>query len=299
MTKKLLSTESILVEIFAEGIAVVTLNRPRVHNALDENLISGLAGALRALEKNPEVRVVVLAAEGKSFSAGADLNWMKRMAGAAGPENLQDALGLAELLRTLDTLSKPTIARVQGPAYGGGVGLIAACDIAIASREATFALSEVRLGLIPAVIGPYVIDAMGAHRARRYFLTGERFDVAEAWRIGLVHDICEQAELDSHVQTAATHLLMGGPKALAAAKQLIAGTGGRSRDEALSRDTAARIAELRAGEEGREGVAAFLERRNPAWVEALRARQPKPLGPRTQKKKRQTQRTLRTQSKVR
>ncbi len=283
---KPLSTESVLVEIFDEGIASVTLNRPRVHNAFDGELISGLTGALRTLEANPEVRVVVLAAEGKSFSAGADLNWMKGLAKAPGAKNLEDALGLAGLMRTLAGLSKPTIARVQGAAYGGGVGLIAACDIAIASREATFALSEVRLGLIPAVIGPYVIQAMGARQARRYFLTGERFDVAEAFRIGLVHDICEAQELDSRVQLAATQLLMGGPKALAAAKKLIADVAARPVDEALSRDTAARIAELRASDEGREGVAAFLGRRNPAWVEALRARQPKPSKSPTQSKKR-------------
>lgn len=277
MTKKQkpLATDSVLVEIFDEGIASVTLNRPRVHNAIDEELISGLTGALRALEGNPEVRVVVLAAEGKSFSAGADLNWMKGMAKATNKKNLEDALGLAALMRTLENLSKPTIARVQGAAYGGGVGLIAACDIAIACREATFALSEVRLGLIPAVIGPYVIQAMGARRARRYFLTGERFDAAEAYRIGLVHDICEMEDLDSRVQLAATQLLMGGPKALAAAKKLIADAALRPLDDELSRDTAARIAELRAGDEGREGVAAFLERRNAAWVEELRARQPK------------------------
>jgi len=272
---KPLSTDSVVVEIFDEGIASVTLNRPRVHNAFDEELISGLTGALRALEGNPEVRVVVLAAEGKSFSAGADLNWMKGMAKATNKKNLEDALGLAALMHTLDSLSKPTIARVQGAAYGGGVGLIAACDIAIASREATFALSEVRLGLIPAVIGPYVIQAMGARRARRYFLTGERFDVAEAYRIGLVHDICEMEDLDARVQLVATQLLMGGPKALAAAKKLIADAALRPLDDELSRDTATRIAELRAGDEGREGVAAFLERRNAAWVEELRARQPK------------------------
>lgn len=285
MTKKAkpLSTDSVLVEIFDEGIASVTLNRPQVHNAFDDDLISGLTGALRTLERNPEVRAVVLAAEGKSFSAGADLNRMQGMAKASNQQNLDDALNLAALMRTLAGLSKPTIARVQGAAYGGGVGLIACCDIAIASREATFALSEARLGLIPAVIGPYVIQAMGARQARRYFLTGERFDVAEAFRIGLVHDICETQDLDSRVELAATQLLMGGPKALAAAKKLIADASGRPIDEDLSRDTARRIAELRAGDEGREGVAAFLERRNPAWVEALRKRQPKPSRPKKRK----------------
>lgn len=277
------ATDSVLVEIFDEGIATVTLNRARVHNAFDEELISGLTGALHALERNPEVRVVVLAAEGKSFSAGADLNWMERMAKAPSKTNLEDALALAGLMRALDGLSKPTIARVQGAAYGGGVGLVAACDIAIAGREATFALSEVRLGLIPAVIGPYVIQAMGARRARRYFLTGERFDVAEAYRIGLVHDICEMQDLDGRVQLAASQLLMGGPKALAAAKKLIADAAARPLDDDLSRDTAARIAELRAGDEGREGVAAFLERRNAAWVEELRARQPRPAKPKKRK----------------
>lgn len=280
---KSLPPDSVLVELFEEGIATVTLNRPQAHNALDEDLISGLTGALRTLEQNPEVRVVVLAAAGKSFSAGADLKWMQAMGTASPQQNLQDALALAELMRTLGNLSKPTIARVQGAAYGGGVGLIAACDIAIASREATFALSEVRLGLIPAVIGPYVVRAMGPRHARRYFLTGERFDSAEAYRTGLAHDICETEELDGHIQAAATNLLMGGPKALAAAKKLIADTTGRPLDEELSRDTAARIAALRSSDEGREGVAAFLDRRNPAWVEALRARQPKPAKTRKRK----------------
>ncbi|HET9699424.1 MAG TPA: enoyl-CoA hydratase/isomerase family protein [Burkholderiales bacterium] len=273
---KLLSTDSVLVEIFDEGIATVTLNRPQVHNAFDDELISGLTGALRTLERDPGVRVVVLAAEGNSFSAGADLDWMKRMAGASRQKNLQDALGLAELMSTLGNLSKPTIARVQGAAYGGGVGLIAACDIAIACREANFALSEVRLGLVPAVISPWVLQALGPRQARRYFLTGERFDAADAYRLGLVHDICEIEDLDGHVRIAATHLLMGGPAALAAARKLISEVAGRPMSEELTRHTAALIAEMRASAEGREGVSAFLARRNPAWVEALRARQPKP-----------------------
>jgi methylglutaconyl-CoA hydratase len=282
---KPLNTDSVLVEIFDEGIASVTLNRPQVHNAFDEELISGLTGALRTLERDPNVRVVVLAAAGKYFSAGADLNWMKRMAGASRQRNLQDALGLAELMDTLGNLSKPTVARVQGAAYGGGVGLIAACDIAIACREATFALSEVRLGLVPAVISPWVLRAMGPRQARRYFLTGERFDAADAYRLGLVHDICEIENLEGHVQMAATHLLMGGPHALAAAKKLIAEVSGRPTGDDLARQTAGIIAELRAGAEAREGVSAFLERRNAAWVEVLRARQPKPSKPRKTRKK--------------
>jgi methylglutaconyl-CoA hydratase len=274
--EKPIHTDSVLVEIFDEGIATVTLNRPDRHNAFDEELISGLTGALRSLERNPDVRVVVLAAEGKSFSAGADLNWMKRTAAYSRRKNFEDAMGLAELMRTLHQLSKPTIARVQGPAFGGGVGLVAGCDIAIATREATFALSEVRLGLIPAIIGPYVIAAIGPRNARRYMLTGERFDVAEAFRIGLVQEICEMEDLDDYVRVAATQFLMGGPIALAAAKKLIVDVAGRPMDEDLVQDTARRIAELRAGAEGREGVVAFLDKRNAAWVERLRPKAEQP-----------------------
>jgi len=278
-----LKGQSILVQVAENGIAALTLSRPELHNAFDDELISGLTQALRVLERDASVRVVVLSAQGKSFSAGADLNWMKRMTGYSRRRNLRDALGLAELMQTLHGLNKPTIARVQGAAYGGGVGLVAACDIAIASREATFALSEVRLGLVPAVISPYVIAAIGERMARRYFLTGERFDAAQALSMGLVHDVCEAQDLDDHVQAAAAQILLGGPAALAAAKRLVRDVARRPLDEELAKETAALIAGLRASSEGKEGIGAFLEKRSPRWTEGTKASQPRKARPRKTK----------------
>jgi methylglutaconyl-CoA hydratase len=249
-----------------DGVATIRMNRPDVHNAFDDVLIAALTAELRRLEQLPEARVIVLAANGKSFSAGADLNWMRRMAKYSREENLRDAMALAGLMRTLDGMKKPTIARVQGAAFGGGVGLVACCDIAIASTEATFSLSEVRLGLIPSVISPYVIAAIGERAARRYFLTAERFEAAEARRIGLVHDVVERAALDETVATIAGQLLKGGPQALAAAKKLISDVSRRPMDDALSAETARRIAAIRVESEGQEGLAAFFEKRPPAWT---------------------------------
>lgn len=277
--------QSILVQVAENGVATLTLNRPELHNAFDDALIAGLTQALRTLEKNEAARVVVLSAQGKSFSAGADLNWMKRMARYSRGRNLQDALGLAELMRILHGLGKPTIARVQGAAYGGGVGLVAACDIAIASREATFALSEVRLGLVPAVIGPYVIAAMGERMARRYFLTGERFAASQALSMGLVHDVCEAGDLDRHVEAAAAQILLGGPTALAAAKRLVRDVALRPVDENLVQETAALIAGLRTSPEGKEGIGAFLEKRSPQWVETQSVTPPTRARPRRKRKK--------------
>jgi methylglutaconyl-CoA hydratase len=228
-------------------------------------LIAALTAELRRLEQLPEARVIVLAANGKSFSAGADLNWMQRMAKYSEEENLRDALALAGLMRTLDGLKKPTIARVQGPAFGGGVGLVACCDIAIACTQAAFSLSEVRLGLIPSVISPYVIAAIGEREARRYFLTAERFDAAEARRIGLVHDVVDSGALDEAIAKIAGHVLKGGPQALAAAKKLIADMSRRPMDDALSAETARRIAAMRVESEAQEGLTAFFERRRPNW----------------------------------
>lgn len=278
-----LKEPSILVQVAEDGVAALTLSRPELHNAFDDELISGLTQALRALERNDSVRVVVLAAQGKSFSAGADLNWMKRMAGYSRRRNFQDALGLGELMRTLYGLGKPTIARVQGAAYGGGVGLVAACDIAIATREATFALSEVRLGLVPAVISPYVIAAMGERMAIRYFLTGERFDATQALSLGLVHDVCEAQELDDHVQAAVAQVLLGGPAALAAAKRLVRDVARRPLDEDLVRETADLIAQLRTSREGKEGISAFLEKRSPRWAQGPKASPPRKARPRKAK----------------
>src|SRR5687767_13304902 len=255
-------------------IALITLNRPDVHNAFDESLIAELTEALRALDTNPRVRAVVLLGAGKSFCAGADLKWMERMAGYAYEQNVADAGSLARLLQTLAGLSKPTIARVHGPAYGGGVGLVACCDIAIASHDATFALSEAKLGLIPATIGPYVVEAIGARHARRYMITAERFDAGEAYRIGLVHDLTPSVEaLDARINEILGALMLAGPHAQKAAKALVRAVAHRPIDERVVADTAERIAAIRASDEGREGIAAFLTRRSPAWVpESLRAK---------------------------
>ena len=250
-----------LEAVDAGGVARLVLNRPEVHNAFNDALIAELTAALKRLEQDPEVRAVLLAAEGKSFSAGADLNWMKRMAGYSTEENRADARGLAGLMRTLNDLAKPTIALVQGAAYGGGVGLVACCDIAIAATRASFCLSEVKLGLIPAVISPYVIAAIGARASRRYFLTAERFDAEAALRLGLVQEVVAPEELEAAGRRVLDALLAGGPEAQAAAKRLVRDMAGRPVDDALVEETARRIAEVRAGAEAREGVSAFLEKR--------------------------------------
>lgn len=255
------------VKVTVQGsVARVTLDRPEVHNAFDDRLIAALTAHLRELDANAQVRVVVLAANGKSFSAGADLNWMKRMAAYSEAENLRDAVGLGDLMHTLSTMGKPTIARVQGAAYGGGVGLVACCDIALGTPEAVFSLSEVRLGLIPAVISPHVVAAIGERQARRYFLTAERFDATQAHRMGLLHEVVDAAQLDARVDEIADHLLKGGPKSQTAAKRLIEAVTNRPIDRSLVEDTAERIARIRVTPEGREGVAAFLEKRTPRWV---------------------------------
>ena len=250
------------------SVARVALARPDVHNAFDEISIAELTDALAALGADDAVRAVVLLGEGRSFCAGADLNWMRRMARFSGAQNLADAKALANMLSTLDNLSKPTIARVHGPAYGGGVGLIACCDIAIAVPEATFALSEAKLGLIPATIGPYVVAAIGPRHARRLFLTAERFSAAEAYRIGLVHELAQPDDLDARINQFLGALLLAGPQAQREAKALVRAIAGRPIDARLIGDTARRIARVRASAEGQEGVAAFLDKRAAAWVPA-------------------------------
>jgi methylglutaconyl-CoA hydratase len=256
----------VLLTDISDGVATVTLNRPELHNAFDDTLIATLTETLAALEADPGARVMVLKANGKSFSAGADLNWMRRVAGYGEAENLADSRALAALMQRLNFLPKPTVAAVQGAAYGGGVGLVAACDIAVAAESAVFALTEVRLGLIPAVISPYVVAAIGERAARRYFLTGERFDAATAAVLGLVHEVVEATTLDEAVGRHVANLMQGGPAAQAAAKKLIRRVGRGPINAAMIDDTAERIARVRAGEEGREGVAAFLEKRKPAWA---------------------------------
>lgn len=256
---------SILVEVDGP-VGILTLNKPDRHNAFDETLIAEITAGLKQLEANPQVRVVVLSATGKSFCAGADLNWMKRVAAYTPEQNLDDARRLAELLRTLNELTKPTIGRIQGPAYGGGVGLVAACDVAVATYDALFALTEVKLGLIPAVISPYVVAALGERHSRRYMLSAERFSAAEAYRIGLVHEIVpDEPQLDEAVGEIVEGLLKNSPQAQAGCKELLRAVANRPIDAALIEDTAQRITRARASTEGREGIAAFLEKRKPAW----------------------------------
>lgn len=262
-----MSEATIITNICEPGIATLTMNRPELHNAFDDLLIADLTAELKRLEADETVRVVLLAGSGRSFSAGADLNWMRRMADYSREQNLADAMGLAELMQTLNNLSKPTIALVQGAAYGGGVGLVACCDLAIATRRASFCLSEVKLGLMPAVISPYVMAAIGPRACRRYFLTAEPFDADQAQRIGLLHEVVEDEEnLLARGMELASLLLKNGPQAMAAAKELIATVSGRPLDDALIGDTAGRIADRRASAEGREGLTAFLEKRTPGWV---------------------------------
>lgn len=249
----------------AEGIATLWLDRPDRHNAFDDALIRDLIGAIASLDRDRTLRVIILAGRGKNFSAGADLGWMRRMADASEAENERDAGGLAELMHRLNDLAKPTIALVQGAALGGGVGLVAACDLAIAATDAVFSLSEVRLGLIPSVISPYVIAAIGPRAARRYFLTAERFDAPTAERLGLVHAVVTGDQLWAEGRRLAVLLAQNPPVAMAEAKRLISDIAGRPIDAALRAETARRIARLRAGAEAREGVAAFLEKRKPRW----------------------------------
>jgi len=247
------------------GVARVTLDRPQIRNAFDDALISALTSALRELDADEGVRAVVLAGNGPAFCAGGDLNWMKRMAGYGYGENLQDAQALADLMKTLDRMRKPTIARVHGPAYAGGVGLVAACDIAIGVPEAKFCLSEAKLGLSPATISPYVVRAMGERMARRYFLTAEVFDAAEAQRIGLLTAVSPSEKLDGEIEEILQHLMQSGPQALVKIKELIRAVASGPVDDAMIADTAKRIAEIRVSPEGREGVASFLEKRKPSW----------------------------------
>lgn len=257
--------EPLLVET-RDAIATLTLNRPEIRNAFDDAQIERLTRALREAEADSRVRVVVIAGNGPAFCAGADLNWMKRMAGYGYEQNLADAAALAEMLRTLDRMTKPTLARVHGPAFAGGTGLVAACDIALGTPEAKFCLSEAKLGLSPATISPYVVRAMGARMARRYFLTAEVFDAEEAFRIGLLSALVPTAELDATLEATLKHLLAGGPRAMAEIKDLIRAVSAGTIDAAMIADTARRIAEIRVTAEGREGIASFLEKRKPAWT---------------------------------
>ena len=250
----------------AGGVGRLTLNRPELRNAFDDALIASLTKALRDMQDDEAVRVVVLAGNGPAFCAGADLNWMKRMAGYGFEQNLADASGLAGMLSALDRLPKPTIARVHGPVFAGGTGLVAACDIAVGTPEARMCFSEAKLGLSPATISPHVMRAIGERAARRYFLTAEVFDAQEAYRIGMLSMLVPGAALDSTLENLVGHLLSGGPQAHASIKELIRAVALHPADDALVADTARRIADIRASPEGKEGIASFLEKRKPAWA---------------------------------
>jgi methylglutaconyl-CoA hydratase len=250
------------------GVGVIRMNRPQVRNAFNETMIAELTRAFQAADADAGMRAVVLAGEGPAFCAGADLNWMKKMAGFSPEENRADAMDLAAMLNTLYMMKKPTIARVHGAAFAGGMGLVAACDIAVAADEAEFCLSEVKLGLIAATIGPYVVAAMGERQARRYFLTAERFSAAEALRIGLVHEVCPAAQLDARVDALCGHLLSASSAAIAASKELIRSVAHGAIDQDMIAGTAARIAAARTSADGKEGVRSFLEKRKPSWTQA-------------------------------
>jgi methylglutaconyl-CoA hydratase len=249
--------------------AFVWLNRPEVRNALDEILIAELTDAFTDLPQRSDVRVIVLGGHGKAFCAGADLHWMRRMADFSTEQNQQDAMRLATMLHKVYSSRVPVIAQVHGPAYAGGMGLAAACDVIVADPAAEFCLSEVRIGLTPATISPYVIRALGVHAARRYMLTAERFTSQEAARLGFVHELVAAGELDSAVARMGHAIASGGPEALAITKDLIDQVGVRAIDSPLMEDTAAIIAQIRASAEGKDGVSSFLEKRRPHWLSSV------------------------------
>ncbi len=258
---------SLITEISGRGVATLTLRRAHVHNAFDDELIERLRRELQGLENDPVVRVVVIKGDGDNFCAGADLNWMKRMAEFDRVANLEDAKNFGKMMAVLHRMRQPTVAVVQGAAFGGGVGLVAACDIAIASDDAVFCLSEVRLGIIPAVIGPYIVNAIGERQAKRYMMTAEKFGAAEAHGVGLIQAVVPRAHLNSKADAMVADLLRGGPKALSEVKNLMSYlSNSPTMDEKIVRDTAGHIARVRATDEGIEGVSAFLEKRSPKWV---------------------------------
>lgn len=261
--------QKLLIQKDERGVAVLTLNRPDVHNAFDNELTALITDSLVELQADEQIRVVVLTGAGKSFSSGADIGWMRSMAEFTEEENYEDALRLAELMATLNALGKPTVARVNGHVFGGGVGLVACCDIVVAASHARFCLSEVRLGLVPAVISPYVIEAMGTRHARRFFLTAEAMTARKARRTGLIHEIAKRGQLDQAVEDQVDMLLKGGPFAIRESKELVRMVGGHhvTVDQALRQRTAEIISQMRVSGEGQEGLRAFLEKRPPAWAD--------------------------------
>lgn len=261
--------QTIQTSMNERGVLTLSMNRPEVHNAFDATMIRELTGALQQADQDPAVRLLVITGTGPCFSAGADMKWMRSLVNASEEENERDAMELAGLMRSLNYLSKPTIARINGAAFGGGLGLIAACDVTIAVDDATFGLTEARLGLAPAVISPYVFRRIGEPHARRYFLTGERFDAAQAREIGLIQQCVTQDELDTAVGGVINDLLKGGPRAVRTCKELVYAMAGHDREtqKAMDHYTSKVIAGLRVMDEGQEGLAAFLEKRRPGWIE--------------------------------
>ena len=263
--------EKIITHVDADGNATVMLNRPEVHNAFDSEMVEALTAALKKMEANAKVRSVVLLGAGGTFCAGADIAQMKKSATYTRKQNEAIAMQTARMLHTLYTLPKPTVACVRGAVRGGGCGLAAACDIAIAARTSTFRLSEVKLGIIPSMISPYVIEAMGARMAHRYMISGEEFDAAEAYRIGFIHDIVEDDELNGRVGAMLAHLYSSGPQAILAIKKLIPHVAHAPIAQEIVVETSRRIAEIRATPEAQEGLTAFLQKRKPAWTEPPKA----------------------------
>lgn len=256
----------VIHSIATNGVATVTLNNPDKHNAFDDEVIATLTNTFKQLSQDSAVKLVVLASTGKSFCAGADLGWMKRMADYSYEENLADSNALAELFKTINFMPQPTIAKIQGAAFGGAVGLAACCDMVVAAERASFCLSEVKLGLIPATISPYVINAIGERASRRYFLTAERFFAAKAQDLGLVSEVVTTEELDAKTQELIEVTLSNGPQAVQAAKVLIAEVANKEINPTLIAETSKRIASIRVGEEGQEGLTAFFEKRPANWL---------------------------------
>jgi len=260
-----MTEQRVSIQTCERGIATVTLNNPNKHNAFDDKIIEELTAAFEQINNNKDVRVMILAATGKNFCAGGDLAWMKRMASYSYDENIKDSKALAKMFNDLNFLAVPTIARVQGIAFGGGVGLICCCDMAVTTPDASFSLSEVKIGLIPAVISPYVVAAIGQRAARRYCITAERFDAQTALELGMVSKVVEKEQLDHEIDKLAETLLANSPAAIVGAKQLIFDVAGRKIDADLTDFTCERIAEIRVSAEGQEGLTAFLEKRKPTW----------------------------------
>jgi len=261
----IMTEKTVSMRIDERGVATVTLNNPKKHNAFDDSIIAELTSSFTQIANNKDIRAMILAATGKNFSAGADLNWMKRMMSYSYQENLEDARALANMLKILNFLPVPTIARVQGAVFGGAVGLVSCCDMSVAATGAGFCLSEVKIGLLPATISPYVIDAIGQRAARRYFVTAERFSAQTAARLGLVSEVVEEDQLDGEINILIESLLANSPAAITGAKQLVFNVARREINDELIDFTSERIAEIRVSAEGQEGLSAFFEKRKPLW----------------------------------